>query len=83
MREIVDQAEKWWRFTLRTLRRGRLPCAERWRRYIGGMRSKSSSTRQDRTDAADQIHRVPRLVDDEWPRWRRSKSEAKPVRRRD
>lgn len=83
MREIVEQAGKWCRIAFRTLRRGRLPCAERWRRYIGGVGSRPSSRRQERPDVADQIRRVPRLVDDEWPRWRQAQSEAKSEQRRD
>ncbi len=81
MSSIIDIAGKLAVFTLRLWGRGRLPCAERLRRYLRRMRL--SAGRRDRMTSAELLRRVPRILDDEWSPWPRTGCDPPDKRRRD
>lgn len=82
MSALTEKASKLARLAWRSWSRGRLPCAERLRRYLRRMRFSGTVRRRDSTGTADLLTRVPRIVDDEWPPWLRAKDDAAHKRRR-
>mgnify|MGYP000937361545 CR=1 FL=1 len=82
MNALSERASKLARLALRSWSRGRLPCAERLRRYLRRVPLSATIRRRDRDGTADLLTRVPRIFDDEWPPWLRAKGDAAHKRRR-
>lgn len=82
MKDRISYTARVVQLVLRTWSRGRLPCAERWKRYFRRESRTSNSPRQDRARATDRSPWVPRFVDDEWPPWPRARNDAPSERRR-
>lgn len=80
MSSLLETTRKLTQFALRSWSRGRLPCAERLRRYLGRMRFARAERQAERARTAALPPRVPRIVDDEWPPWSRGNDD--PAHRR-